>query len=166
MEGDSFRRVSRLMWTRIRSHAAIMSKESGCCQSLSTCCSEASDSAPAGLVNTALSDAPTAACTRQTSSETQPKDARTALVTPEPFERRQTRRTTAAPAKESTGLKFGWVKKLFHTPPVPLVTRSGGSRISASAYRAGPKGGRCRKQRRRRPFLFGRLLPSFVVLLS
>lgn len=55
--------------------------ERGCCQSVSTCCSEASWSTPARLVNMALADAPTSLCTRKNSPRTKAKRARTAFAT-------------------------------------------------------------------------------------
>lgn len=126
-----------------------MSEESGCCQSLSTCCSEASDS-----TSRAGKHGPHRRTRSRvhTQKKSQPGnrtrgEARTAFGTQETHERRRTRRTTTAPAKESTGLKFGWVKKNVPPPPPPLslsvslVTRSGGSRISAAAYRARTGGG-------------------------
>lgn len=122
---------------------------------------------PAGLVNMARTDAPAAVCTRKTSPETEPKEARTAFGTREPSKRRQTGPTTAAPAKESTGLKFGWVKKKCSTlPPSLWWPDQGDPAYLPRPTVLGPEEGRCRKQRRRWRLLFRRFLPSFVVLLS
>lgn len=115
---------------------------------------------PAGLVNTARTDAPAAVCTRQKKQKTththtparkpNPRGARDGLW----HARKRTKDGEQVGINRSLqrnprgSSSAGSKKKMFHTPPPPhfhpsvsLVSRSGGSRISAAAYRARSGGG-------------------------
>lgn len=127
-----------------------MSEESGCCQSLSTCCSEASDSTSrAGKHGPHRRTRSRVHTQKKASPETEPegKPGR-------PLARRKRTKDGELVGlqrrlqRNPRGSSSAGSKKMFHPPHPPplslsvsLVTRSGGSRISAAAYRARTGGG-------------------------